>query len=82
MGILIWILFGALSGWISSVLMKTEGGLVPDIILGIVGALIGGFIMRSFGQAGVVGFNLYSILVAVLGACILIVIVRSVWHRS
>ncbi len=78
MTILIWILFGALSGWIASLIMKTEGGLVPDIILGIVGALIGGFVMRLFGQNGVVGFNLYSILVAVLGACILIAIVQSI----
>ncbi len=78
MGILVWILFGALTGWIASMIMKTDGGLVHDIILGIIGAILGGFVMRLLGQGGVGGFNLYSILVAVLGACILIVIVRSI----
>jgi uncharacterized membrane protein YeaQ/YmgE (transglycosylase-associated protein family) len=78
MGILVWIIFGALVGWIASMIMQTEGGLVPDIILGIVGAIIGGVVMRLLGQGGVGGFNLYSILVAVLGACILIGVVRSI----
>ena len=78
MGILIWIIFGALTGWIASMIMQTEGGLVPDIVLGIVGAIIGGSIMRLLGQSGVGGFNLYSILIAVLGACILIAVVRSI----
>jgi uncharacterized membrane protein YeaQ/YmgE (transglycosylase-associated protein family) len=82
MGILLWILFGAIVGWIASMVMKTEGGLLPDIAVGIVGALIGGLIMRMLGQGGVGGFNLYSILVAVLGACILIAIMRSVRRSS
>ncbi len=77
MGILIWVLFGALVGWIASMIMKTEGGLLPNIFLGIVGAIIGGIVMRLLGFGGVGGFTLYSILVAVLGACILIAIVRS-----
>lgn len=77
MGVLIWIIFGALVGWIASMIMKTGGGLVFDIVVGISGALIGGFIMNFFGQSGVGGFNLYSLLVAILGACVLIVIVRS-----
>jgi uncharacterized membrane protein YeaQ/YmgE (transglycosylase-associated protein family) len=58
--------------------MGGEGGLVRDIIVGIVGALLGGFIMSSLGQSGIEGFNLYSFLVALLGACILIAIVRAV----
>ncbi len=78
MGILIWILFGALVGYIASLIMKTDGGLLPNILIGIVGAVIGGIIMKFFGQSGVQGFNLYSTVVAVLGACILIGIVRSV----
>jgi uncharacterized membrane protein YeaQ/YmgE (transglycosylase-associated protein family) len=82
MGIIIWIIFGAIVGWLASIMMKTEGGFFTDIALGIVGALIGGFIMRGLGQGGVGGFNLYSILVAVLGACILIAIVRSVRRNS
>ncbi|MEK7227829.1 MAG: GlsB/YeaQ/YmgE family stress response membrane protein [Patescibacteria group bacterium] len=78
MGILVWIIFGALTGWIASMIMRTEGGLVSSIVLGIVGAIIGGVVMRLLGQGGVGGFNLYSILVAVLGACILIAVVRSI----
>ena len=49
----------AARGWIGSMIMKTGGGVLFDIIIGIIGALIGGFIMNAFGQAGVTGFNLY-----------------------
>ncbi len=78
MDIIIWIIFGALVGWVASMLMGTGGGLLSDIVVGIVGALIGGSIMSFFGQSGVGGFNLHSFLVALLGACVLIVIVRAV----
>jgi len=78
MGILIWIIFGALVGWVASMIMKGGGGLLWDIIVGIVGAVIGGFVMSLIGNSGVSGFNLYSFLVALLGACILIAIVRAI----
>ncbi|MDP2648791.1 MAG: GlsB/YeaQ/YmgE family stress response membrane protein [bacterium] len=78
MGIIIWIIFGALVGWVASMLMGSGGGLVWDIVIGIVGAVIGGFLMNLLGQGSVNGFNLYSFLVALLGACILIAIVRAV----
>lgn len=78
MGIIIWIVFGALVGWVASLVMKSSGGLVWDIVVGIVGAVIGGFIMSVLGQSGIEGFNLYSFLVALLGACVLIAIVRAV----
>ena len=77
MSILVWIIFGGLAGWIASALMGSEGGLVWDIILGIVGAGLGGLVMGLFGQAGVTGFNLYSIVVAIVGAIILIAISRA-----
>jgi uncharacterized membrane protein YeaQ/YmgE (transglycosylase-associated protein family) len=77
MGIIIWIVFGALVGWVASAVMKTGGGLVWDIVVGIVGAVIGGFIMSLIGKSGVGGFDLYSFVVALLGACVLIVIVRA-----
>lgn len=77
MDLIIWILFGGLVGWIASMVMGTGGGLLWDIGVGIVGAVIGGFIMNLLGQSGVGGFNLYSFLVAVLGACVLIAIVRA-----
>jgi uncharacterized membrane protein YeaQ/YmgE (transglycosylase-associated protein family) len=74
MGILLWIIFGALAGWIASLVMKTDNaqGTLTDIILGVVGALVGGFLMNLVGEAGVTGFNIYSLFVAVLGASVLI----------
>lgn len=76
MGILLWILFGALAGWIASMIMATNAGAMMDIIMGIVGAVVGGFLMNIFGQSGVTGFNLYSMIVAVIGAIVVIFIGR------
>jgi uncharacterized membrane protein YeaQ/YmgE (transglycosylase-associated protein family) len=80
MEFLIWIVFGALAGWIASMIMKTNGqqGLLLDIVVGIIGAVLGGWIMNMFGQQGVEGFNLYSFLVAILGAVVLLAIVKMV----
>ncbi|KKS94843.1 MAG: Transglycosylase associated protein [Microgenomates group bacterium GW2011_GWC1_43_13] len=74
MGIIIWIIFGALAGWIASVIMKTDAqqGALMNIVLGVVGALIGGLVMNFLGYGGVSGFNLYSLIVAVFGSVILI----------
>lgn len=79
MGIILWIIFGALVGWVASLIMKTDAqqGAGLNIIVGIVGAVIGGWLMSTFGQTGVTGFNLYSFLVALLGAVVLIVIVKA-----
>jgi uncharacterized membrane protein YeaQ/YmgE (transglycosylase-associated protein family) len=78
MGIIYWIIFGAIAGWIASVIMKTNynQGTMMDIILGIVGSVVGGFLMGLVGQSGVTGFNLYSLMVAVIGAMVLIFIGR------
>ncbi len=78
MGIILWIVFGALAGWIASLVMKTDGqqGPLMNIIVGIIGAFIGGMVMNTFGESGVSGFNLYSLLVAIGGAIVLIAIVR------
>jgi len=78
MGILLWIIFGALVGWIASAIMGTRDGVVMDIVIGIVGAIIGGWLMSFFGQTGITGFNLYSFLVALLGAVVLIALVRAI----
>lgn len=74
MDILAWVVFGAIVGWFASVLMKTNRsqGLLMDIVLGIIGAFLGGLVMNLFGQPGVSGFNLYSFIVALVGAVILI----------
>ena len=78
MNILVWIIFGAISGWIASIVMKTDAsqGTGSDIVLGILGAIVGGFLFNMFGEPGVTGFNLYSILIAVVGASALIWIGR------
>lgn len=80
MGIILWIIFGALVGWVASMIMKTDGGqgAVLNVVVGVVGAVIGGWLMSFFGESGISGFNLYSFLVALLGACVLIWIVRMV----
>lgn len=77
--IVLWILFGALAGWLASIIMKTDAsmGAGANIIVGIVGALIGGFIMNALGGQGVSGFNIYSLLVAIGGAIILLFLVRA-----
>ncbi len=82
MGIILWIVFGALVGWVASLIMKSdaEQGIVLNVIVGIIGAVIGGWLMSVIGESGVGGFNLYSFLVALLGACILIAIVRALRH--
>jgi uncharacterized membrane protein YeaQ/YmgE (transglycosylase-associated protein family) len=76
MGIILWIVFGAIVGIIASAIMGTSEGLVMDIIVGIIGAFIGGFLMSLIGNTGVTGFNVYSFCVAILGAVVLIWIAR------
>ena len=80
MGIILWIVFGAIVGWIASMIMKTNGqqNLLLDIVVGIVGAVLGGWIMTLLGQSSGGGFNLYSFLVALLGAVILLAVVKAI----
>ncbi len=83
MSFLIWIVLGALAGWIASMIAGTNAqqGAIANIIVGIIGAFIGGMVMRLLGFDGVNGFNLYSILVAVLGAVILLFGYRALSGR-
>lgn len=83
MGIVLWILFGALAGWIASIIMKTDSsqGTMTDIILGVVGAVVGGFLMNLIGQSGVTGFDLYSMIVAVIGAIVVLYVGRALRNR-
>lgn len=80
MGIVLWIIFGGLAGWMASVIMKNNSnqGTVTDIIMGIIGAVVGGFLMGLVGQPGVNGFNLYSFVVAIIGAIVVIYIGRLI----
>jgi len=79
MGIILWIVFGALVGWVASLIMKTdaEQGTVLNIIIGIIGSVVGGWLMGVMGKNGVGGFTPYSFLVALLGACAFIAIVKA-----
>ena len=80
MGIILWIIFGGLVGWVASLIMKTDAqqGVVLNVIVGMVGAVLGGWIMSFLGQGGVSGFNVYSFVVALIGAVVLIAIVKAV----
>lgn len=79
MSILAWIVLGLIAGFIGSKLVnKTGEGLLLDIALGIVGAIVGGWLFSLFGMGGVTGLNIYSLLVAVVGAVVFLVIYHAV----
>ena len=84
MNIIVWIIFGALAGWIASLIAGTDArqGAVANIVVGIVGAFAGGFLMQLTGKSGVTGFNLYSLLVAVLGSVVLLWVYKMVTRRA
>ena len=72
-----WIALGLIAGFLASKMVNRRGeGMMMDIVLGIVGALVGGWIFHAFGTAGVTGFNVWSLLVAIIGAVVCLV----VWH--
>lgn len=83
MNILAWIILGGIAGWIASMIAGTnaEQGVVGNILVGIVGAFIGGFIFNLLGGEGITGFNIWSLIVAVAGATLLLFIVRG-FHRA
>jgi uncharacterized membrane protein YeaQ/YmgE (transglycosylase-associated protein family) len=82
MSFLAWIILGLIAGFIGSKLVnKTGEGIVLDIVLGIVGALIGGWLFTMFGASGVTGLNLYSLLVAVVGSVVFLVIYHALFRR-
>ena len=79
MGLISWIIVGLIAGYIGSrVVNKSGEGLMRDTLLGVLGALVGGIIFQQLGYAGVTGVNLWSILVAVIGAVILLVLYHAV----
>lgn len=83
MSILAWLLLGLIAGFIASKIVNKSGeGLVLDIVIGIVGALIGGALFNSLGGVGVTGFNLWSLFVAVIGSVIALLIYHAVTRRS
>lgn len=78
MGWIGWIVLGGLAGWIANMLMHEERGLLKNIVVGIVGGVIGGGVVELLGGQGVNGFNIYSFVVALVGAMILLWIVKLV----
>lgn len=83
MGIFSWIVLGLIAGWIGSKIVNRTGeGFFLDIVLGIVGALVGGFLFSLFGAEGVTGLNLYSMVVAIIGSIVVLVIYHTIFGRS
>jgi uncharacterized membrane protein YeaQ/YmgE (transglycosylase-associated protein family) len=84
MGWLAWLVVGAVAGWLASIVMKTnrQQGLLMDIVVGIVGAFIGGFLFNQIDTAGVTGFNIWSVFVAFIGAVVLLAVIRLVTGRK
>lgn len=79
MGVIAWLVLGALSGWIANRLMDSRTGLIDNIIIGIIGAFIGGFVFNFLGaQTTVTGLNLHSVFVSVIGSCILLWIINKI----
>ena len=80
MNLCTWLVLGGLAGWFASIIKGTNArmGLVANLVTGIVGALLGGWLFRLAGGAGVTGFNLYSLLVATVGAVLLLTVMKAV----
>jgi uncharacterized membrane protein YeaQ/YmgE (transglycosylase-associated protein family) len=83
MGILSWIILGLIAGFIGSkIVNKTGAGMLMDIVLGIVGAVVGGYIGNILGIGGVSGLNITSIVLAVIGAVVVLLVYRAVTNRA
>jgi uncharacterized membrane protein YeaQ/YmgE (transglycosylase-associated protein family) len=82
MSIIAWILMGLVSGFVASRLVDHRGGgLVLDVVLGIAGALVGGYLFHLFGSTGITGFNLWSVLVSMVGAVALLLVWNVITGR-
>ena len=82
--IVVWVVVGGLAGWVASKIMKTDAnqGLVGNIVVGILGGLLGGFLVGLLGGEGFNGFNIWSFLVALLGAVVVLLIWRAITGRK
>jgi uncharacterized membrane protein YeaQ/YmgE (transglycosylase-associated protein family) len=79
MSFLAWIVLGLIAGFIGSKLVNKQGeGFIVDIVVGVVGAVVGGWLFNTFGASGVTGLNLYSLLVAVVGAVVLLLVYHAI----
>lgn len=82
MSIVIWIILGLVAGWLASALMGRQGSILSDILFGILGAIVGGFLSSAIFGWDVTGFNLSSVIISVVGAMIVIAIYRALTGRS
>jgi uncharacterized membrane protein YeaQ/YmgE (transglycosylase-associated protein family) len=83
MSVIAWIVLGLIAGFIASKLVAGSGqGLLMDIVLGIVGAVVGGYLFTALGATGITGFNLYSMFVAIVGAAVLLWLYHAIAGRS
>ncbi|HEY6620663.1 MAG TPA: GlsB/YeaQ/YmgE family stress response membrane protein [Steroidobacteraceae bacterium] len=83
MSFIAWIVLGLIAGFIGSKIVNNSGeGMLLDIVLGVVGAVIGGYLFQTFGMAGVTGLNIYSILVAVVGAVVFLMLYHALFRRG
>jgi uncharacterized membrane protein YeaQ/YmgE (transglycosylase-associated protein family) len=83
MSIIGWVILGALAGWLASMVTGNNArmGCIANIVAGIIGALVGGFLFSLFGGTGVTGFNIYSLIVAVIGAVVVLLIWNAISGR-
>jgi uncharacterized membrane protein YeaQ/YmgE (transglycosylase-associated protein family) len=82
MSIIAWLVVGLVAGWIGSMIVNRGGeGLIMDIVLGVIGAIVGGFVFNMLGHSGVTGINISSIFVAAVGAVIVLFIFHAVVRR-
>ena len=82
MSVIGWIVFGLIAGYIASKIVNKQGeGFIVDMVLGIIGAVVGGWLFERFGYEGVSGFNIYSMVVAVIGAIIVLFIYHAITGR-
>jgi uncharacterized membrane protein YeaQ/YmgE (transglycosylase-associated protein family) len=82
MSFIVWIALGLIAGFIASKIVNKSGeGMLLDIVLGIVGAVLGGWLFNAFGMPGVTGFNVYSVLVAVIGAVVFLIVYHALTKR-
>ena len=83
MSIIGWIVLGLIAGFIASKIVNKSGqGIIMDIVLGIVGAIVGGFLFSLVGVAGITGFNIWSMLVAILGAVVVLLLYHAIFARA
>ncbi len=83
MHFILWLVLGLVAGFIASkIINKTGEGFILDLVLGIIGAYVGGFLFHLIGQVGITGFNIWSLLVAVIGAVVVLVVYHALIRRS